>query len=105
MQLFYDGVEVARRVVTAPLNATTGTLRLGTKEESVIVDGDYFDGILDEIYIFGRGLNRKEIIRFATTTPGFCRITSAPVWWMLRQALRSTSAVFAITSRQTSPAG
>jgi hypothetical protein len=62
MELFYDGVSVARRVVTAPLAVTTGTLRLGTKEESVTVDGDYFDGILDEIYIFGRGLNRREII-------------------------------------------
>ncbi len=62
MELFYDGVSVARRAVTAPLAVTTGTLRLGTKEESVTVDGDYFNGILDEIYIFGRGLNRREII-------------------------------------------
>ncbi len=62
MELFYDGVSVARRAVTAPLNVTTGTLRLGTKEESVTVDGDYFNGILDEIFIFGRGLNRREIV-------------------------------------------
>jgi hypothetical protein len=59
MRLFVNGVEVRRRSLTGRISSSDKRLRIGGNS----VWGEYFDGLIDEVRLYGRALSVSEIQR------------------------------------------
>src|SRR5262249_7268326 len=56
LTFYRDGVAVTTSTVSGSLSPTTGTLQIGGSQF-----GEYFKGLIDEVRIYNRALNDKEI--------------------------------------------
>lgn len=59
LRLYVNGDEVGRRALTGKILATGGALRIGGNA----IWGEYFNGRIDEVRIYGRELSASEIAR------------------------------------------
>ena len=60
--LYVDGIEVARDanpIILAPLKSATGGLNIGTGKD--LNAGTFFSGMIDDVRIYNKVLNAKEI--------------------------------------------
>ena len=63
MRLYVDGVEIGSQRLTGKIQVDDNPVTIGGEEnasESRVVDGE-FDGQIDEVRIYNRALNRREI--------------------------------------------
>jgi hypothetical protein len=60
VRLYVNGLQVASTPATAPMTATTDPLQIGTKGPGSAA-GDHFNGLLDEVRLYGRALSAAEI--------------------------------------------
>ncbi|MCD6394550.1 MAG: LamG domain-containing protein [Planctomycetes bacterium] len=64
MKIFFDGVEVASQAGGGNIATSSDPLYIGTKSEFVdpaVYPGDYFNGKLDDVRIYGRPLTQSEV--------------------------------------------
>jgi hypothetical protein len=66
LRLYINGVQVATRLFGAPLATSSGALRFGGNT----IWGEYFQGTLDDVRIYGRVLAQNEIQADMTTPVG-----------------------------------
>ena len=57
LRLFVNGIQTAARAADGNILSSTGVLRIGGNA----LDGDYFEGFIDEVRIYSRALTRAEI--------------------------------------------
>ncbi len=60
MAIYIDGVLVASKPASGPINTTTDPLFLGAKNDSSPL-GDHLDGSLDDVRLYNRGLSAAEV--------------------------------------------
>jgi RHS repeat-associated protein len=57
IKLYIDGTLAASRPMTGPILTSDGLLRIGGSD----IFGFYFDGLIDEVRVYNRGLSQQEI--------------------------------------------
>ena len=59
--IYYDGEEVASQDASGEMIPSTGPIFLGAKWNDPAHPGDYWQGMIDELAVFGRGLTAAEV--------------------------------------------
>lgn len=65
MKLYLDGIEVGSQAATGLIQTSRDPLFIGCKSDQVdptVHPGDYFTGLIDDVWIYNYALNRDEII-------------------------------------------
>jgi len=68
MKLYYNGVLVKQQAASGAIATTKNKLAVGTKIGTANA-GDYFDGKLDEVRLYDRGLSAAEVTALVGTPP------------------------------------
>lgn len=70
LRLYRDGISVASATANPPLKTNDLRFNIGRQRES---DSRFFDGIIDEIYVFGSPLSASQIVSIANEDTKFQR--------------------------------
>lgn len=90
--LYIDGEKVASKPASGKMTPSDGPIFIGTKHPGA-PEGDYWNGMIDEVILFGRGLTGDEIktvmkgfaSMFPATTPVFPKQALATTWGSIKE--------------------
>jgi glucose/arabinose dehydrogenase len=97
LRLYVDGVQVASRLQTGPIQTSTGALTLGGD----LLYGQYFAGRIDEVRIYGRALSQAEIQQDMQTAVALGPVAVADA----ASLAEGGSTVINLAANDTAPAG